>query len=263
METKKSARKYDMGSDLSEQIKEATKDNHVRAENTELMLSYQKGEVTLPQYKLLLCSLHEIYTVLEEELDKNCSHPAVAPIYFPQELARLEYLENDLEHFFGPDWRGKVIVPAATHRYTQRIREIGKVNPVLLVAHAYTRYLGDLSGGQVLGKITQKSLNLTGKEGLSFFFFPGVSSPNRFKQLYRSRMNAIELTEEEREAVLKEAVEAFEFNTQVFDDLQKLLCVATQQSKINAATFPFLPLKHFTVGLCVTLATIGMGIYIL
>ena len=195
-----------------------------------------------------MCSLYEIYKVLEEELDRNSSHPAVAPIYFPQELARLESLERDLEHFFGSDWRKRVIVPAATHRYEQRLRkvskeevmilkvtfcvgsvgnysvskkknskifQIGRESPELLVAHAYTRYLGDLSGGQVLGKITQKSLGLSSKEGLSFFSFPGVSSPNRFKQLYRSRMNSIELTEEQRKAALQEAVDAFELNIQV------------------------------------------------
>lgn len=180
--------------------------------------------------------------VLEEQLDRNSSHPAVAPIYFPQELARLESLQRDLEHFFGPDWRKRVIVPAATHRYEQRLRkvsgeedvqfifrlgllwdyswyfhifQIGEESPELLVAHAYTRYLGDLSGGQVLGKITQKSLGLSSKEGLSFFSFPGVTSPNRFKQLYRSRMNSIELMDEQRAAVLQEAVDAFEFNIQV------------------------------------------------
>lgn len=83
------------------------------------------------------------------------------------------------------------------------------------MAHAYTRYLGDLSGGQVLGRITQKSLGLKGGEGLSFFSFPGVSSPNLFKQLYRSRMNSIELEEEERKGMLEEAVRAFELNIQV------------------------------------------------
>ncbi len=67
----------------------------------------------------------------------------------------------------------------------------------------------------MLGKITQKSLGLSNNEGLSFFSFPGVTSPNRFKQLYRSRMNSIELTEKERAAVLEEAVTAFEFNIQV------------------------------------------------
>lgn len=67
----------------------------------------------------------------------------------------------------------------------------------------------------MLGKITQKSLGLSGKEGLSFFSFPGVTSPNRFKQLYRSRMNSIELTEAATAAVLKEAVDAFQCNIEV------------------------------------------------
>ncbi|KAG9335924.1 hypothetical protein JZ751_003481 [Albula glossodonta] len=145
-------------SDLSEQIKAVTKDSHVRAENTELMLSYQRGLITLQQYK------------------------------------------------------------------------IGKENPLFLVPHAYTRYLGDLSGGQVLGRITQKSLGLSSEKGVSFFEFPGVTSPNRFKQLYRSRMNSVELTEEEREGVLEEAVRAFELNIEVFDDLQKMLRVAETDS---------------------------------
>lgn len=38
--------------DLSEQIKKVTKDVHVRAESTELMLSFQRGQVTLQQYKV-------------------------------------------------------------------------------------------------------------------------------------------------------------------------------------------------------------------
>ncbi|XP_034395698.1 heme oxygenase 1a [Cyclopterus lumpus] len=269
MEAMQSARKNetgDIGSDLSEQVKAATKDSHVRAENTQLMLSYQRGHITLPQYKVLLCSLYEIYKALEEELARNSSHPAVAPIYFPQELARLETLERDLEHFFGPEWRERVVVPAATHGYAQRLRQIGRDSPELLVAHAYTRYLGDLSGGQVLGKITQKSLGLSGQEGLSFFSFPGVTSPNRFKQLYRGRMNGIELTAEERAEVLQEAVAAFELNIQVFDDLQKMLSVATETadqsagSGVKTGTFPYLSTMH-TVGLCVAIATIGLGIY--
>lgn len=86
------------------------------------------------------------------------------------------------------------------------------------MAHAYTRYLGDLSGGQVLGRIAQKSMGLKSGEGLSFFAFPGVSSPNLFKQLYRSRMNVLELSEEQRNGVLEEAVKAFELNIQVGDD---------------------------------------------
>ncbi|KAJ8251291.1 hypothetical protein GJAV_G00219760 [Gymnothorax javanicus] len=267
-------------SDLSEQIKAVTKDSHVRAENTELMLSFQRGHITLPQYKLLLCSLYKIYTALEEELDRNNSHPSVAPIYFPQELARTEALENDLEFFFGKGWKNKITLPAATYKYVQRLRQIGKENPTLLVAHAYTRYLGDLSGGQVLGRITQKSLGLNGCEGSSFFSFPGVTSPNRFKQLYRSRMNSVELTERVRGAVLEEAVRAFEFNVQVFDDLQKILTImdltndghrvrksipdggpsAVNHSQRPTSLISTSPAMRLILGVCIALA-VAVGMY--
>lgn len=250
-----------------------TKDSHTRAENTELMLSFQRGKVSLPQYKLLLCSLYKIYEALEEELDRNSNHPGVAPIYFPAELARLKTLEKDLEFFYGQGWREKVVVPKATKRYCHRIRQLGKENPEYLIAHAYTRYLGDLSGGQVLGRIAQKSMGLQSSEGLSFFAFPGVTSPNLFKQLYRSRMNSVEFTEEEKQSVLEEAVAAFELNIQVFDDLQKMVVsennlqsssthsspVSTQQ--ISGTIIKTSPLLRMVLGLFVALATVSMGIY--
>uniref|UniRef100_A0A3Q0R345 heme oxygenase (biliverdin-producing) n=1 Tax=Amphilophus citrinellus TaxID=61819 RepID=A0A3Q0R345_AMPCI len=243
--------------DLSEQIKKVTKESHVRAENTELMLSFQRGKVTLPQYKLLLCSLYEIYQALEEALDRNSNHPNVAPIYFPAELARLRSIEKDLEYFYGQDWREKIVVPAATKRYCHRLRQIGKENPEFLLAHAYTRYLGDLSGGQVLGRIAQKSMGLKNGDGLSFFAFPGVSSPNLFKQLYRSRMNSVELTEEERNGVLEEAVRAFEFNIQVrrCDDLG----MTDHKTEIVYTS----SLLRMVLGLFVALATVSVGIYAL
>uniref|UniRef100_A0A1A8S8T5 heme oxygenase (biliverdin-producing) n=1 Tax=Nothobranchius rachovii TaxID=451742 RepID=A0A1A8S8T5_9TELE len=260
--------------DLSEQIKKATKESHTRAENTEMMLSFQRGQVTLAQYKLLLCSLYEIYQALEEALDRNSNHPAVAPIYFPTELARLKAIEKDLEFFYGRDWREKIVVPDATKRYSHRLRQIGEENPQFLVAHAYTRYLGDLSGGQVLGRIAQKSMGLKNGDGLSFFAFPGVSSPNLFKQLYRSRMNSVELTKQERNDVLQEAVQAFEFNIQVFDGLQKMLSVAEKKqqdyspnSKSASARSIQVPQTNFSLvrmvlGLFVALVTISMGIYV-
>ncbi|XP_044201610.1 heme oxygenase-like [Thunnus albacares] len=255
--------------DLSEQIKKVTKDSHVRAENTELMLSFQRGQVTLPQYKLLLSSLYKIYEALEEEMDRNSNHPGVAPIYFPAELARLESIEKDLEYFYGKDWRDKIAVPTATKRYCHRLRQIGKESPELLIAHAYTRYLGDLSGGQVLGRIAQKSMGLKSNEGLSFFAFPGVSSPNLFKQLYRSRMNGVELTEEQRNAMLEEAVRAFELNIQVFDDLQKMLNVTENHLQNSSSLSKSATLQsnsstmlRMVLGLFVALATVSMGIYI-
>ena len=98
----------------------------------------------------------------------------------------------------------------------QRLQEVGRAEPELLVAHTYTRYLGDLSGGQVLKKIAQKALDLPSSgEGLAFFTFPNVGSATKFKQLYRSRMNTLEMTPEVRKRVLDEAKTAFLLNIQV------------------------------------------------
>uniref|UniRef100_A0A8C1KX11 Heme oxygenase n=1 Tax=Cyprinus carpio TaxID=7962 RepID=A0A8C1KX11_CYPCA len=105
------------------------------------MLSYQRGRVSLQQYQLLLCSLYKIYEALEEALDTNASHEAVAPIYFPQELSRLESIGKDLEYFYGRSWREKMTVPAATLRYAQRLREVNINNQSILVIHQWKQIL--------------------------------------------------------------------------------------------------------------------------
>lgn len=131
--------------------------------------------------------------------------------------------------WYGPRWQEAIPYTQATKRYVQRLQEVGRAEPELLVAHAYTRYLGDLSGGQVLKKIAQKALNLPSSgEGLAFFTFPNIASATKFKQLYRSRMNTLEMTPEVRQRVLDEAKTAFLLNIQLFEELQGLL---TQKPK--------------------------------
>lgn len=101
---------------------------------------------------------------------------------------------------------------------------MGRTHPELLVAHAYTRYLGDLSGGQVLKKIAQKAMALPSSgEGLAFFTFPNIDSPTKFKQLYRARMNTLEMTPEVKHRVTEEAKTAFLLNIELFEELQVML----------------------------------------
>lgn len=171
-----------------------------------------------------MASLYHIYDALEEEIEHSKDSPAFAPIYFPEELHRRAALEQDMAFWYGPHWRLAIPCSPATSRYVQRLHEVGRTEPELLVAHAYTRYLGDLSGGQVLKKIAQKALGLPGSgEGLAFFSFPSIPSATTFKQLYRARMNSLEMTPEVRHRVLGEAKAAFLLNIQLFEELQGLL----------------------------------------
>uniref|UniRef100_A0A2I2ZGC2 Heme oxygenase n=1 Tax=Gorilla gorilla gorilla TaxID=9595 RepID=A0A2I2ZGC2_GORGO len=225
-----------MPQDLSEALKEATKEVHTQAENAEFMRNFQKGQVTRDGFKLVMASLYHIYVALEEEIERNKESPVFAPVYFPEELHRKAALEQDLAFWYGPRWQEVIPYTPAMQRYVKRLHEVGRTEPELLVAHAYTRYLGDLSGGQVLKKIAQKALDLPSSgEGLAFFTFPNIASATKFKQLYRSRMNSLEMTPAVRQRVIEEAKTAFLLNIQLFEELQELLTHDTKDQSPSRA----------------------------
>ncbi|KAM5336436.1 heme oxygenase 1 isoform 1-T2 [Glossophaga mutica] len=228
-----------MSQDLSELLKEATKEVHTQAENVEFMRNFQKGQVTQEGFKLVMASLYHVYKALEEEIERNKENPVYAPLYFPEELHRRAALEQDMAFWYGPHWQEAVPYTQATKRYVRRLQEVGRREPELLVAHTYTRYLGDLSGGQVLKKIAQKALDLPSSgEGLAFFTFPNIASATKFKQLYRSRMNSLEMTPEVRQRVIEEAKTSFLLNIQLFEELQELLTGKAEDQSPSQAQGP-------------------------
>ena len=88
-----------------------------------------------------------------------------------------------------------------------------------MLGHHYTRYLGDLSGGQILKGIAKKSLKL-GDEGLAFYEFDKIDDNKVFKERYRSVLNSIDLTESEKNAIIVEANYAFRLNMYMFQEFE-------------------------------------------
>ncbi|KAG1939846.1 heme oxygenase 2 isoform b [Pimephales promelas] len=202
--------------DLSEVLAAGTKESHDKAENSPFVKDFLRGRIKRELFKLGTTGLYYVYSAIEEEIEKNKEHPMFAPLYLPSELHRRDALAKDLEYFYGEDWESKISCSAATRPYVDRIHEVGRNDPVLLVAHAWTRYMGDLSGGQILKKVAQRALKLppTG-EGLNFYHFEGINNATAFKRLYRSRMNELEVDAETEQRLLDEANLAFKFNLDV------------------------------------------------
>ncbi|CAN9510090.1 unnamed protein product [Ophioblennius macclurei] len=207
--------------DLSELLAEGTKESHDKAENCQFVKDFLRGRIQRELFKRGTAALYYVYSAMEEEIEKNCDHPFIAPIYFPTELHRRDALARDLEYFYGEDWENQISLSAGTKPYVDRIHEVGDADPLLLVAHSYTRYMGDLSGGQILKKVAQRALKLpsTG-EGLNFYQFEGIHSHKGFKQLYRSRMNELELDDDAKQKIVDESNRAFSFNMMVFSELE-------------------------------------------
>ena len=91
-----------------------------------------------------------------------------------QELNRRESLEKDLAFYFGQDWKGILQISSPAKAYVDRINQVASDQPELLIGHHYSRYIGDLSGGQILKSITQKAMNLPSEEGLQFYIFKEI-----------------------------------------------------------------------------------------
>ncbi|XP_013883970.1 heme oxygenase 2 [Austrofundulus limnaeus] len=209
--------------DLSEMLAEGTKEAHDRAENCPFVKDFLRGNIKKELFKRGTAALYFVYSAMEEEIERNKDHPHIAPIYFPAELHRREALVRDLEYFYGDNWESQISLSAGIKLYVDRIHEVGQKDPVLLVSHSYTRYMGDLSGGQVLKKVAQRALKLpsTG-EGLNFYQFEEIHSHKSFKQLYRSRMNELELDPETKQRIVDESNKAFGFNVTVFTELEEI-----------------------------------------
>ena len=101
-----------------------------------------------------------------------------------------------------------------------------KESPELLVGHHYTRYMGDLSGGQILKNIAQKAMNMDGDDGLRFYVFDEIADEKAFKTTYRATMDELPIDQDTADRIVEEANNAFHMNMHMFKELEGNLVAA-------------------------------------
>ena len=198
---------------LALQLKEGTKVSHSAAENTKFVSSFLKGVVSRDNYKQLTANFYFVYRAMEEEIEKLDDFPLHDKL-----LNRTDKLAQDLRYYYGVMWRDLAKPSKATEEYVKRIKVIAQQTPYLLVAHHYTRYMGDLSGGQILSNIAKKALNLT-TEGLKFYEFD-IPNMKEYKDKYRQTLNDLNMSDVQISTLIDEANYAFKLNMLLFDELQ-------------------------------------------
>ena len=204
---------------FSKELKIGTKKSHSAAENTSFVRSFLRGVVSKESYKKLVSDLYFVYSAMEEEVENLKDHPIIGQIQL-SDLKRVNALEQDLRFYYGPIWRSIITPSEACNQYVNRIREVAKNEPELLVGHHYTRYLGDLSGGQILKGIAEKAMALGDGQGLKFYDFEKIEDPKAYKAGYRGILDGLPITEHQANAIIVEANYAFRLNMYMFDTLE-------------------------------------------
>lgn len=200
---------------LSVAIREDSAHEHEAAEHSVFVTELLSGRVDEQGYAEYLLRLRVIYGALEDAVRAHRTDPLVAAVFDPA-LERVPAIDADLAHW-APGRDLSVDSPAA-QRYRDRIAELSWGGA--LVAHHYTRYLGDLSGGQAMAAILDREFGLGGA-GLTFYDFGFRVKP--YRDAYRDRLDRLGLDATGVDRVVSEVKCAFALNQAVFDELARLL----------------------------------------
>lgn len=202
---------------LSEVLRDRTRVDHGSGEGERFMCDLMMGTGTRDDYIALVAQQYFIYRALERAAEQMKNDPIAAEFITPR-LTRLPAIEADLEFLLGDDWRDRIDPLPTTRRYVGRIIEVASTWTGGFIAHHYTRYLGDLSGGQVIRGLMQRRYGFE-TNGVGFYLFDEIARPREFKEIYRAQLDSVDWSEEERERVIDEVILAYRFNTELFDDL--------------------------------------------
>ncbi|GKQ33627.1 heme oxygenase (biliverdin-producing) [Streptomyces sp. A012304] len=197
-------------------IRTASHEQHTEAETSTFMSDLLGGRLGVDAYARYTEQLWFVYEALEAAAERLASDPVAGPFVRP-ELFRLAALERDLAHLRGPDWRAGLSALPATRAYADRVRECAERWPGGYVAHHYTRYLGDLSGGQIIRDKAERTWGFEKKgDGVRFYVFEEIGNPAAFKRAYRELLDGVRADDLEKQRIVTECKKAFALNTAVF-----------------------------------------------
>jgi heme oxygenase len=197
-------------------IRTASHEQHTEAETSTFMSDLLGDRLGVEAYARYTEQLWFVYEALEADTERLASDPLAGPFIKP-ELLRRAALEHDLAHLRGPDWRATLTALPATRAYAARVADCARTWPGGYVAHHYTRYLGDLSGGQIIRGKAEQTWGFARKgDGVRFYVFEDITNPAAFKRSYRELLDGVHADDLEKQRIIAECKRAFALNTGVF-----------------------------------------------
>jgi heme oxygenase (biliverdin-producing, ferredoxin) len=203
---------------FSEELRTASWQTHEAATGAPAMQRLLAGDLELTAYTDMVAQHRYAYAVLESAAE-SMAEDVIAGAFVSPALRRLPALDADLQWLAGPNWADRFPPSRATADYCRRLEEVCFSWPGGFLAHHYTRYLGDLSGGQYIRRVVERVYGFPSPRGVQFYIFDGIADLKAFKVAYRQRLDATPWPPAEREAVIAEILVAYRLNAAVLEQL--------------------------------------------
>jgi heme oxygenase (biliverdin-producing, ferredoxin) len=208
-----------MSFSLADELRVQTRQLHHEAERAGVMRALLRGEIDRATYCALLRNLYPIYAALEDGLARHEAHPALSQVRLAG-LERGPFLAADLVALHGIGWRDLVVLPAA-QQYATHLRELDRTEPLHLAAHAYVRYLGDLSGGQILRRLVVEGLGVDPVSGTRFYDFGSPDAVKSLAQRFRAGLDRMGFDRDGAAPIVAEAQLGFALHARLFEQLAR------------------------------------------
>jgi heme oxygenase (biliverdin-producing, ferredoxin) len=204
---------------LSTVLRQATWGAHEEVESGPLEDALADGRLRPDVYADLLAQSLAVYQAIEGIAPRMASDPIAGPFVRP-EVFRTTNVERDLAYYWGEGWADRIELLPETEFYVDRIETVATADPLAWIAHGYTRYLADLSGGLVIDKAITDAYGLE-QDGrwLYTFDLPVGIDPKTWKNAYRQLLNVLDLDTATAIALIEEALIAYQCNIALNDAL--------------------------------------------
>ena len=200
-------------------VRGRTKHLHACAERSGVISDLLHNRAEVADYALLLRNLLPVYVELETGLGRHRRSPAGAGLLEDRRVFRSQALRQDLLAICGPDWSNRLRLLPVGKTYARHIYNLASGSGAGLIAHAYVRYLGDLSGGQIVKKLLKKNLGMT-DDSLAFYEFPEIDDLGSFREEFRLLIERAAGMAGDAEELIEEACLGFELNIRLSEEVQ-------------------------------------------
>lgn len=204
-----------------DRMKEETLEAHDESKDSGFAVTIMSGEWSPLAFVEWQRALFPVYNTLETILKKNRKDPILS-IFDHRKLDRSDRILHDLATYDVDPILDPSLLPCVQD-YVACVAATDGNTPRILAYH-YTRYMGDMIGGQVIARSMKEKYGMS-EDSLTCYDFSEIGDLHHYRKNYKILIELLPWSDQEREDFVDEIKTAYQINAVLFQELYDMLSV--------------------------------------